>query len=450
MIMIKGLKFSDQGITPQTLRLSFLLGYVMYGMFGVLDLWVYHENQPIIWFIRFGIIYPSLTLYWALTYTEFFYKHLKLFINVLLIVGQLGLISMIIYSSPNEIAFYSYYGGLILVILWSSFIFRLSFKETLFVSLFTILIYNLVAIFSQGYIINLKNSDEIGWYINNNFFLASSFLLSLIGAYLLEKREKEIEIVHNELIKEKKALEVALKKVEESNNLKTVFLKNLNHEIRTPMNGIMGFNNLIKMNTTDETLLNYSMIIDKSSIRLMNTIDEFIDMSLILTNNCSLNISECDLKKLIESTKANFDFSCKQNSLTFETNLISSITNFSTDREKLISILQKLIENSIKFTPKGGKINLRVENDGEFLIFKVIDNGIGIPADKLDHIFDLFTQANSNDNRVHEGNGLGLSIALGYTNLLGGKISVQSHVGKGSTFEVMIPIGKHQNFTAAL
>ncbi len=438
--MIKGLNFSVDGITPQTLRLAFLLGYFMYGMFGILDLFVYHENQPKIWFIRFGVIYPALTIYMALTYTKFFYRYVRIFILVLLITGQTGLMLMLIYSNPGEIAFYSYYGGLILVILWSSFIFRFNFRETLYVSIFTIILYNVVAIFFQGYFITIVENEALGWYYNNNYFLVSSSILSLIGAYLLEKHEKEIVRAHKEITVEKKALEDALVKVEESNNLKTAFLKNLNHEIRTPMNGILGFNNLIKLSTNDETLSQYTQIIESSGNRMMNTINELIEMSLIITNNCSIKKSEFQIKTIFENIEILFKKDFEEKSIKFIPRLFTKTETLLTDMEKLESIICKLVENGIKFTKAGGIVELSLAEANGNLIIKVSDNGIGIPKDKLNNIFQSFVQADTSDNRGFEGNGLGLSIAKGYVDLLGGIIGVESVDGKGSVFTVQLPI----------
>lgn len=258
----------------------------------------------------------------------------------------------------------------------------------------------------------------------------------------LEKRnidlEKEVE-AHNRTINE---LIIAKQKAEESDKLKTAFLANMSHEIRTPMNGLLGFTNLLKdPDLTQEEREEYISIIEKSAKRLLNLINNIIEISKIESGIDKIRMTEFNLMEIIEYAYKLFRPEAEKKALKFYYTFKPSEKDIKiiSDREKLYSILINLIKNAINYTDKGF-VEFGCICKGDFIEFFVKDTGSGIAKEKQEAIFEKFTQADYYDKRAIQGVGLGLSICKAYVELLGGKIWVESELGKGSTFYFIIPL----------
>ena len=237
-------------------------------------------------------------------------------------------------------------------------------------------------------------------------------------------------------------LVAAKERAEESDRLKTAFLMNMSHEIRTPMNGILGFLSLLsEPELEDDYRKEYIDIVNKSGQRLLATINDIIEISRIETGEMEVIIEDIDIREVIDNQIAFFR---PQAALK---NLALALDHFDdggrpvlrTDRHKLEGMLGNLINNAIKFTDRG-EITLAYRLNHDCMEFVVRDTGCGIPADRIDAIFERFVQAETQMTRKHEGSGLGLPIVKAYLDALGGSITVDSTVGKGSIFRCCIPI----------
>lgn len=245
---------------------------------------------------------------------------------------------------------------------------------------------------------------------------------------------------------EKQLIE-AKEKAEESDRLKLAFLANMSHEIRTPMNGILGFTELLKAkNLSGNTQKEYINIIEKSGKRMLNIINDIINISKIESGQIEINISETDVNEQIEYLQTFFkpETQHKNIELLLTKKLNTKDTFIKTDREKLYAVLTNLIKNAIKFTNEGA-IEFGCERKGDFLEFFVKDSGIGISKSQKKIIFERFRQANESVSRTHEGSGLGLAISKAYVEMQGGTIWVESTKGEGSTFYFTIPFHSEYN-----
>ncbi|EIA08346.1 ATP-binding protein [Flavobacterium frigoris] len=263
-----------------------------------------------------------------------------------------------------------------------------------------------------------------------------------------EKRATELGVANKELAfqneeKEKRAIEliIAKDKAEESDKLKSAFLANMSHEIRTPMNGILGFADLLKEpGLTGEEQQNYIRIIEKSGARMLNIINDIIDISKIESGLMLLDLKGSNINEQLEYIYSLFKLEVEVKGVQLSVNNIlpNSEIIIKTDREKVFAILTNLVKNAIKFTNKGS-IELGYVHKGNYLEFYVKDSGIGIPKDRYDVIFERFIQADITNKMAHQGAGLGLSITKAYVEMLGGKIWVESEVGIGSIFYFTLP-----------
>jgi len=252
----------------------------------------------------------------------------------------------------------------------------------------------------------------------------------------------------------------AKEKAEESDRLKTAFLLNISHEIRTPMNGILGFAELLKMpGLSGNEQQEYIGYIKTSSDRMLNIITDLVDISKIESGLVKVDHDQSNINEQTEFVYTSFKLQAEEKGLnmSYRNGISDGEAIITTDRKKVDSILSNLIKNAIKFTDKGTiefGYNLKpflqslshdvVQSSGreaitDVLEFYVKDTGIGIPFERQQAIFERFTQADIEDKRAFQGAGLGLSIAKGYIEMLGGKLWVESEEGKGSTFYFTIP-----------
>jgi PAS domain S-box-containing protein len=230
-------------------------------------------------------------------------------------------------------------------------------------------------------------------------------------------------------------------KAEESDRLKTAFLNNISHEIRTPFNGILGYLSVIQDDLlTSKERDEYITYINQCAYRLMNTINDLVEISQIQAGQIKLSVQETNKIKLTEDLLDRFEMEIKINGLEFSitNNIPTSVVFINTDYIKLKTILSNLIGNAIKFTKKGS-IALEINLKGGFFEFSVKDTGIGIAKSKQQFIFDRFNQADNSVARQFEGLGLGLSITKSYVEVLGGNIWLESDEGQGSCFYFTIP-----------
>lgn len=252
-------------------------------------------------------------------------------------------------------------------------------------------------------------------------------------------------LVNIELRKEtERQLVIAKERAEESDRLKTSFLANISHEIRTPMNGIIGFLNLLREpNLNDDDRAGYLTIVNQSSDRLLNTINDIIEVSRIESGDISIKKENIELEQLFSYHFEYFQpWANAKNILLKPFQKRTEKPDIYTDYSKLDSILTILLKNAIKFTDRGSiEVGCEQQGNSDFL-FWVKDTGKGIQTDKLDIIFRQFMQEDSSLTRSHEGSGLGLTIAKAYVEVLGGTIGVESEYGKGSRFFFTLPAGK--------
>lgn len=229
-------------------------------------------------------------------------------------------------------------------------------------------------------------------------------------------------------------------KAEESDQLKSAFLQNISHELRTPMNGIIGFSGLLKENDLSADQKNeYLKIIIQSSERLLELVNQMLDISLIETGGMQIHKQLTDLDVILKDVhdswapkvRSGIDFSFT-NELEDADNLII------TDDYKLKQVLNNLVGNAIKFTEKG-HIIFGCRLKGNEIEFFVEDTGIGIEKDYQNDIFKRFRKAESGIIRFYDGAGIGLAICKGNIDLLQGTISLESKSGTGSIFRFTIP-----------
>lgn len=237
----------------------------------------------------------------------------------------------------------------------------------------------------------------------------------------------------------------AKEKAEESDLLKSAFLQNMSHEIRTPLNAIMGFADLLPLNFDDEEkLAKFANIIKQRGFDLLDIINGILDFAKIEAGHLAVFPEKCNMGDFVDKLYSlSLEYQCRveKEHVDFRLNISKNIRSATViiDQAKLRQILMNLIRNAFKFTNSGTIEVGCTLIDGQNLSFYVSDTGIGIPKEKHTEIFTRFMQACQNPSRFYGGTGLGLSIVQGMLNTMGGKIWLESEVGKGSTFYFTVP-----------
>ncbi|MET0466164.1 MAG: ATP-binding protein [Chitinophagaceae bacterium] len=241
-----------------------------------------------------------------------------------------------------------------------------------------------------------------------------------------------------------KSLNESEAKVRETARVKENFMANMSHEIRTPLNAILGFTNLMKTRNPGQEMSVFVNSIEKAGENLLVIVNDILDLSKIEAGMMRIESTPFSVRGMVHSIETLFRERVKEKSLLLNTFVEDGVPDtLSGDATRLTQILVNLLSNAIKFTEQG-IITVRVSSYGIKdntiqLGFSIADTGIGIGKDKIDTIFDRFQQAEDSITRKYGGTGLGLSIVKDLVTLQQGEISVQSEVGRGTTFLFVIP-----------
>lgn len=286
--------------------------------------------------------------------------------------------------------------------------------------------------------------------------------------YLLARRNTRL------LADEKARAESALDQAQRANQAKSEFLSRMSHEIRTPMNGIMGMTSIALEHMGDDEKVRVCLEkVTMSSRHLMALINDILDMSKIESGKIEIKSEPFDFQAFASALTAVFEEQAAENGVNYATRESGDLPDFATgDVLRLNQIAYNLVGNAFKFTPEGGSVTLLIErmagpedrssgllmeeglgdgasgrsraacDDALWVRFSVVDTGCGIGPEHFESIFSLFEQGDPCTARAHGGTGLGLAITKRFAEMMGGRVGLQSALGKGSVFTVELPLGQ--------
>ncbi|MDB5491605.1 MAG: signal transduction histidine kinase [Micavibrio sp.] len=258
----------------------------------------------------------------------------------------------------------------------------------------------------------------------------------------LEEQAQMLEGQKDDLEKVSDAVRAKSIELEQASQYKSDFLANMSHELRTPLNSSLILAKLLgdnpEGNLTEEQV-KFARTIQNSGNDLLTLINDILDLSKIEAGHMEIRSEEVQIDRVVRSMQGVFEPMANLRGLKFKTEIGQDAPDLmDTDRMRLEQIVRNLLSNAIKFTEKG-EVTLTVTAKDGYVAFAVADTGIGIPEDKRAAIFEAFRQADSTISRKFGGTGLGLSISKELARLLGGRIEMESELGKGSIFTVYIP-----------
>jgi signal transduction histidine kinase len=229
---------------------------------------------------------------------------------------------------------------------------------------------------------------------------------------------------------------------EAANRAKADFLRTVSHELRTPLNAVEGYVQLLQMGIPDQPTpaqVDYLTRIAGAQRHLLSLVNNVLNLARIEAGRMDYRLEPVRARELWDAVEPLLIPQMRTKGLGYEVGPCDPGTLVSADREKAIQVLVNLVGNAIKFTPAGGRIALDTDIAADHVALRVRDTGIGIARDKLESIFEAFGQADVSTTRKHGGVGLGLSISRQLAREMKGDVTVESTVGKGSTFTFTLP-----------
>ncbi len=233
------------------------------------------------------------------------------------------------------------------------------------------------------------------------------------------------------------------RQLEVANQHKSEFLANMSHELRTPLNAIIGFSEVLLerlFGDINEKQDDYLKDIHSSGRHLLNLINDILDLSKVEAGRMELDLSTFDLPSAIANALTLIRERAQKHGIAIAQNVEPELGNVVADERKFKQILLNLLSNAVKFTPDGGRIDVGARRQGDNIMIAVHDTGIGIAPEEQEAVFEEFRQVGSNYTSKQEGTGLGLALTRRFVELHGGRISVDSKPGQGSTFTFTLPI----------
>lgn len=419
--------YEEYGLRARV-RLIILLSAFLYLLFLVLDRITARQFFREFLIIRLTVLAAHIVLYLLLTRVRT--QNACANIAVALAICDVAGISLMIYLLGGFVT--SYVQGLYIIIIGLVVAVPLTFRDTALLYVF---------IWTSYAIPSFLNMPPGGWadVINNLFFISSMIIIGAFGSFSMDairRRELTGRIDLEALTEKLRESNIKLKSLDE---LKTQFFANVSHELRTPLTlmlaplapvleGRMGPLTASQKDTIET--------IQRNGYKLLRLINNLLDLTKLEEGKTRLKIREVNFTEYLSAILASVKPTADERRLKLFFQHPPQAVELTIDPEQFEKIILNLLSNALKFTPKGGRITVYVEEKDTTVVMTVEDTGEGIPADKLEAIFDRFSQVDGSSTRRHEGTGIGLSLAREIVNLHGGAIRAESEVGRGSRFIV--------------
>jgi response regulator RpfG family c-di-GMP phosphodiesterase/signal transduction histidine kinase len=412
-----------------------IMAMIAIPFFSFLDYFLYRDLLKSFLILRIISTIPFLIVFLWIKKSEFMKKYV-LEITIFLTLDIGFTISIMIhmtggYESP-------YYAGLVMVVFVLCLVLALPLMWTVVIS---VLIYGsyIIPIIIRGNIIDRPI------FFNNNFFLIGMVMFAVFGAKMKEYYQ------YNEF-KSRYDIQKANEELKKLDELKSQFFANISHEVRTPLTSILAPIQTISQGDAGDLTKEQQGHIEqvyRNSLRLLDMINQMRDFSKIDAGQMKIILEKLDPTEIIKDMVAIFEEVAERKGIKLRYQKKGKIPLLFMDRNKFERILTNLVRNAIKFT-EAGSILIKLICEKEMLVIEVEDTGIGIPADHLPHIFERFRQVDGSSTRKFEGTGLGLTIVKESVDLMKGKVSAESEIGKGTTFKVEFPMNLQDVLTDAI
>src|ERR1035441_2133705 len=331
-----------------------------------------------------------------------------------------------------------YYAGLNLILLAIAFVLRWSVGLSLQALVLFIGMY-LGACFLHG---PLPQEDR-GVFFNNLYFLCLTGIIVVTGSRIHRVLRVRGFTLRFELDKSRKMLEESNQKLMELDQIKSRFFANISHELRTPLTLLLApLESLLRRFNLEPDTKDLLVTMHSNGMRLLKLINDLLDLVRLESGRMEVKREPLEVAGFVKGLASAARQVADDKRLRLETVVDPALGTVLGDKDKLEKIVLNLMFNALKFTPAGGRVELRAEKRDEDFVLTVADTGMGISEKNLPHVFDRFWQADGSSKRKYQGVGIGLALVKELVEIQGGKVTVQSQEGKGTTFTVTLPYQK--------
>ncbi|MEJ0026237.1 MAG: ATP-binding protein [Rhizomicrobium sp.] len=416
------------------IRTYLIAAALLYLTFGALDAQVGGPMVGALWFIRYGVVCPVLVGAALLTYVPAFARFAQTVVSIAMITPGLGIVAMTAIMPAPFNSFY--YAGLIMVVIYGSSLVRLRFVNSLLISLTLVALYQVVS--------TQINPIPFKLWLNNNFFLVMATAVGLFSGYIQELYIRRSYRAQKVIEAKNAAANVLLLEADKANRAKSEFLANMSHELRTPLNAIIGFSDILKKelfgSIGNERYAEYVGDINDSGLHLLAIINDILDLAKAEAGKLTLQEDDIDIVRCLDDAVR----MCRGRAAAGGVEMTFADANKEiyacVDERVLRQIVLNLLTNAIKFTREGGHVGLAVAVEPDRgIVIRVTDTGIGISPGDIGRVIRPFEQVENVLSRSHGGTGLGLPLTAKLTELHGGRLDIESQVGRGTTVIISLP-----------
>lgn len=421
----------DRGATIYNFKVACVLGIFLMPAGIVLDYFVY--PKMLVRFLELRLISSvMIAVFMGVLLTPFARKHYRV-LGVALALLPTSFLSGMIYQTDGASS--PYYAGLNLVVLVVGFVMHWTFRESLIAVLLVIGMY-IIACLANGPILHR------GEFINNIYFLVLTGIIVVTGRYFhTQMRFREFALRY-ELDANRLQLEESNQKLKELDQIKGRFFANISHELRTPLTLMISPLETIMgryRTSLDIDAVNLLQTMHSNGLRLLKLINDLLDLVRLDSGVMEAKREPVALEQFLQGMASAARQVAEDKHIDLVVAIGPEVGMVMVDRDKMEKIVLNLQFNALKFTPTGGRVELRVAKEGEELLLRVSDTGIGIPAKDLPNMFSRFFQVDSSSRRKFQGVGIGLALVKELTELHGGTVAVESVEGQGTTFTIRMP-----------
>jgi signal transduction histidine kinase len=404
---------------------------------SIMDHFMYPKMMPQFFKARvFSVVVTALAWTWFKTRVGRSYPRFE----VAWFMSPLVMILWMVYASGTPGS--PYYAGLNIILLGMGLLSPWAYIQNLLASIFVLAMYVVIS-FSMA-----ETPQQLSSIINNTTFLVLTSVLVVSGSVAnARQRYREFEL-RWELDRSRKAVEESNQKLLELDQVKNRFFANVSHELRTPLTLLISpLENLMRRfgSAADEETRNTLQTMHSNGMRLLKLINDLLDLVRMESGRMEVKREPLEVLEFVKGLASAARQVADDKRLRLETFIDPQLGAVLADRDKLEKIILNLVFNALKFTPAGGSVEMRAEKQGEEFVLIVADTGMGISEQNLPYVFDRFWQADGSSKRKYQGVGIGLALVKELAEVQGGKVSVQSQEGKGTTFTVRLPYQKAES-----
>jgi signal transduction histidine kinase len=424
----------ERAIWVRNFRIACILAFIFVPAGCTLDIMVYPEHfRP---FLKLRLLCSAMLLFiWWFVKTP---VGLRIYRCLGLILPALPTLCCCIMIYETDGAESPYYAGLNLVLLGLAIVLRWTFVDSLIAFLEVLALY-FIACLLHGPIENRSI------FYNNIYFVFVTGVFMVIGSYFYNQLRFREFAFRYQLDKSKQELEETNRKLVELDRLKSRFFANVSHELRTPLTLLIApLESLVRRfeKSLDRNTHEMLQTMQNNGMRLLKLINDLLELIRLEAGRLEIRKEPLPLVEFVQGLASAVKQMATDKQITLETQIDERLASVLGDRDKLEKILLNLLFNALKFTQQHGRISLRAEKQENELCLIVADTGVGIAEKSLPFVFDRFWQEDGSSKRKFQGVGIGLALVKELTETMGGKVTVESQLGKGTTFIVRLPYEK--------